>query len=107
MAFVQFTRNLQKTMEEGAKIKFSIVTVCRNAETSIEKTMQSVLHQTHPNLEHIVIAGASTDNTLAIVNKYRDKITKIISEPDTGIYDAMNKGIREATGYYIYFLNAA
>lgn len=89
-----------------AKLKFSIITVCRNAESAIEKTILSVINQTYDNIEYIVIDGVSTDNTLAIVNKYGSKITSIISEPDKGIYDAMNKGVALATGDYIYFINA-
>lgn len=89
-----------------SKLKFSIVTVCRNAETAIEKTIRSVVQQTYGNIEYIVIDGVSTDNTLSIVNQYSNKIAVIKSEPDKGIYDAMNKGIALATGDYVYFLNA-
>ena len=87
-------------------MRISIITVCRNAEHCIEATIQSVLSQTYTNIEYIIIDGASTDGTMNVVNKYRDRINKIISEPDKGIYDAMNKGIALATGDVIYFLNA-
>ncbi|HLP21168.1 MAG TPA: glycosyltransferase family 2 protein [Chitinophagales bacterium] len=87
-------------------LKFSIVTVCRNAEATIEKTIRSVVEQTHSNIEYILIDAVSTDKTLEIVNKYRDKIAIVISEPDKGIYDAMNKGVAHATGDYVFFLNA-
>lgn len=86
--------------------KFSIITVCFNAKELIEKTVQSVLAQTYPHIEYIIIDGGSTDGTLAIVNKYAGRISRIVSEPDNGIYDAMNKGIRLSTGGWLYFPNA-
>lgn len=88
------------------KLKFSIVTVCRNAEGSIEKTIRSVTEQTYSNIEYIIIDAVSTDNTLAIIDKYKSKIAHIVSESDKGIYDAMNKGVSYATGDYVFFLNA-
>ena len=87
-------------------MKISVVTVCYNSESVIERTIQSVVNQTFDDFEYIIIDGASTDKTLEIVDKYRDKISKIISEKDNGIYDAMNKGISNASGDYIMFLNA-
>ena len=92
-------------MTESAPI-FSIITVTYNAESTIEATMRSVKQQTFRPIEHIIIDGASKDNTLYIINKYKDANTKVISEPDKGLYDAMNKGIRLATGTYLCFLNA-
>ena len=88
------------------KLKFSIVTVCRNAEGSIEKTIRSVTEQTYSDIEYIIIDAVSTDSTLAIVDKYKSKVARVVSEPDKGIYDAMNKGVSYATGDYVFFLNA-
>lgn len=85
---------------------FSIITICYNAEATLERTIQSVLAQTYPNVEYIVVDGASKDNTLAIINRYRPQLSKVVSEPDKGLYDAMNKGIGLATGDYLCFLNA-
>ena len=92
-------------MSESAPT-FSIITVTYNAESTIEATMRSIKQQTFRPIEHIIIDGASKDNTLYIINKYKDDNTKVISEPDHGLYDAMNKGIRLATGTYLCFLNA-
>ena len=86
--------------------KFSIITVTYNAEKVIENTIQSVIVQTYKNIEYIIIDGASTDHTMDIVNKYRERIHQVISEPDKGLYDAMNKGIQRSTGDYVCFLNA-
>jgi len=85
--------------------KVSIITVCLNCEGLIERTIKSVIDQTYANVEYIVIDGGSTDNTLNIVKKYENKIDTILSEKDDGIYDAMNKGIKIATGDLVYFLN--
>ncbi|MEG1838443.1 MAG: glycosyltransferase family 2 protein [Bacteroidaceae bacterium] len=86
--------------------RFSIITVTYNAEKVIEDTIQSIVTQTYKNIEYIIVDGASTDKTLAIIKKYKDRINTLISEPDKGLYDAMNKGINHATGDYICFLNA-
>lgn len=87
-------------------MKISIITVSFNSALTIEDTIKSVLAQSNVDLEYIIIDGGSTDNTLEIVNKYKDKIAKIISEPDKGIYDAMNKGIRMATGEVVGIINS-
>ncbi|SHK17567.1 Glycosyltransferase involved in cell wall bisynthesis [Clostridium cavendishii DSM 21758] len=86
--------------------RISIITVTYNCERSIEKTINSILNQTYSNIEFLIIDGLSKDNTLNIVNRYKDKIAKVISEKDHGIYDAMNKGLKNATGEIIYFLNS-
>ncbi|SEQ84571.1 glycosyltransferase family 2 protein [Pedobacter rhizosphaerae] len=86
--------------------KLSIITIVYNNARDIERTIQSVINQTYKKIEYIVIDGASTDGTLEIVNRYQDQISKIVSEPDKGIYDAMNKGLALATGDYILFMNS-
>ena len=87
-------------------LKVSVITVCYNAEQHIEQAIQSVFSQTYKNIEYLIIDGKSTDGTLSIVNKYRARIDKIISEKDNGIYDAMNKGIQNASGDVMFFLNS-
>jgi glycosyltransferase involved in cell wall biosynthesis len=87
-------------------MKISIITVCYNAQSFIESAITSVLSQTYSNIEYIIVDGNSTDATMSIVNRYADKIATIISEPDKGIYDAMNKGIACATGDVVGILNA-
>lgn len=87
-------------------MKVSIITACYNSESTIEETIRSVQKQTHKDIEYIIIDGASTDKTLEIINNYKDTVTKLISEHDTGVYDAMNKGIKAATGDLLFFLNA-
>ena len=84
----------------------SIVTVSYNAVLTIEQTILSVINQTYPNVEYIIIDGGSTDGTVDIIKKYANKIAYWVSEPDKGIYDAMNKGGLKATGDFIQFLNA-
>jgi len=86
--------------------KISIITICFNSEKTIEKTFNSIRCQNYKDYELIVIDGASNDNTLEIIKKNSDLITKYISEPDDGIYNAMNKGIKIATGDIIGFLNS-
>lgn len=89
-------------------MKISIVTVTYNCEDLIEKTMLSVLKQTHTNIEYIIVDGKSTDKTLDIVKQYtlNDNRVQFFSEKDNGIYDAMNKSIKYITGEYVLFLNA-
>ena len=84
----------------------SVITVCRNAQSTIAQAVDSVLAQTYPDVEHIIIDGASTDSTMRILKDYNDKIACVVSEPDTGIYNAMNKGLGYALGSYIVILNA-
>lgn len=86
--------------------KISVITVCRNCVGEIEKTLKSVLAQTYSNIEYIVVDGASSDGTLDIINRYKSKISMLVSEPDKGIYNAMNKGVRLATGRWCIFMNA-
>jgi len=87
-------------------MKISIITVCFNSAATIEDTIKSVVAQDCADLEYIIIDGGSVDGTLEIIGKYKDKISKVVSEPDQGIYDAMNKGIRLATGEIVGILNA-
>ena len=87
-------------------MKISVITVCFNSQTTIERSIQSVVDQQWPEVEHIVIDGGSTDGTLAILERFRPHLAVLVSEPDKGIYDAMNKGLARATGDVICFLNA-
>ncbi len=87
-------------------MKISVITVCKNAENHLEKTLLSVFNQAYTDFEYIVIDGASSDGTLNVLEKYRDKIACVISEPDSGIYNAMNNGVKKASGDILYFLNA-
>lgn len=86
--------------------KFSIITVTYNAADVLERTIKSVIAQSYNNYEYILIDGQSKDNTMDIVNQYRNYFAQIVSEPDHGIYDAMNKATRLATGDFLCFLNA-
>ena len=87
-------------------MKLSIITVVLNREETIEDCLRSVAEQTFEDIEHIIIDGGSTDGTLEIVDKYKSHIYKVISEKDNGIYDAMNKGLNNASGDIVGFLNA-
>ena len=84
----------------------SIITVCKNSERSIEKTIKSVINQKYKNIEYILIDGKSDDKTLSKIRKYKNKIKKIVSEKDQGIYDAFNKGLKLAKGDLIGFVNS-
>lgn len=86
--------------------KISVITVVLNDAETLEETLRSVANQTYSNVEHVIIDGGSTDGSLDIIKKYKDKIDYWVSEPDKGIYDAMNKGIKASTGDVLYFLNA-
>lgn len=87
-------------------MKVSIITSCFNREKTIAQAIESVLSQDYPNIEYIVVDGASKDNTLAIINRYTGRISHIISEPDKGMYEGINKGIRAATGDIIGLLHS-
>ncbi|MFK7798470.1 MAG: glycosyltransferase family 2 protein [Aureispira sp.] len=84
----------------------SIITICYNAAATIEKTLQSVAQQDYPHVEYLIIDGKSKDDTLRIVGQYEEVVSRVISEPDKGIYDAMNKGLQYATGEYIWYVHA-
>lgn len=86
--------------------KLSIITVVFNSEKFIRATIESVLSQTYPNIEYIIIDGKSKDRTMDIVREYQSRISLIISEPDKGLYDAMNKGLSHSTGDYVLFINS-
>ena len=87
-------------------MKITVITVCLNSARTIEQTIRSVIGQGYDELEYIIIDGQSTDGTMEIINKYKDKISLIISETDEGLYDAMNNGISKATGDIIGILNS-
>lgn len=87
-------------------LTISIITICRNAVDQIERTLFSVAEQTYPFIDYVVIDGASTDGTAERIAAYQSHVSTLIQEPDKGIYDAMNKGIRCAGGDYCLFLNA-
>lgn len=87
-------------------MKVSIITSCYNREATIGQAIESVLSQSYPDIEYIVVDGASKDNSLRIINSYRKNIAKIISEPDKGMYEAINKGIKAATGEIIGMLHS-
>ncbi len=87
-------------------LKISVITICHNNENDIRKTIESVVAQSYNNIEYIIVDGASTDNTLNIIRQFGEEIDKIISEPDRGIYDAINKGIRAASGDVIGLIHA-
>lgn len=86
--------------------KLTIITIVYNNVRDIERTINSVLNQTYRKIEYIIIDGKSTDGTLDIIEKHKNSISKIVSEPDKGIYDAMNKGLALATGDYVLFMNS-
>jgi len=90
----------------NSKPLVSIITICRNSEKTISKTIESVKNQTYKNIEYIIIDGKSEDKTIDIVHSYKDIISKIISEKDNGIYDAFNKGLNLYKGDLIGFVNS-
>jgi glycosyltransferase involved in cell wall biosynthesis len=85
---------------------FSIITVTYNAEKTLERTILSIVNQTYLYIEYIVVDGNSSDHTQDIIKQYESAISHRVSEPDAGLYDAMNKGLQRATGDYVWFLNA-
>jgi glycosyltransferase involved in cell wall biosynthesis len=89
-------------------VRFSLITVTYNAAQWIERTIQSIITQSYPHIEYIIIDGASTDTTLSIIKNFQLSTFnfQLVSEPDQGLYDAMNKGLQLATGDYVWFLNA-
>jgi glycosyltransferase involved in cell wall biosynthesis len=87
-------------------VRVSVVTPTLNVAKHLEQCLESVFSQTHANIENVVIDGGSTDGTIEIVRRHADRIAHWVSEPDCGIYDAMNKGLAAATGDVVYFLNA-
>lgn len=87
-------------------MKVSIITISYNSAETIEDTIRSVVSQSYANIEYIIVDGKSTDGTMGIVERYQHRISKSVSEPDKGLYDAMNKGIRMATGDIIGVLNS-
>ena len=87
-------------------MKISVITVAHNSAATISDTLRSVAAQTHPDVEHLVIDGASTDDTLAVIKAHGKHVQVLVSEPDRGIYDAMNKGLALASGQFVGFLNS-
>lgn len=87
-------------------MKISVITAVRNAANDVERTLESISSQTHPDIEHIVIDGASTDGTVDVIRKLGQRVAKLLSEPDLGIYDAFNKGLSLASGEAVAFLGA-
>ena len=87
-------------------MKISIITATYNSADTVEDTIKSIVGQTYPNVEYIIVDGGSTDGTLDIVNRYKDRITRVISEKDNGIFDAFNKGIALTTGDIVGILNS-
>ena len=85
-------------------MKVSIITSCFNREATIGQAIESVLSQDYPDIEYIVVDGASKDGSLQVINRYKDRIAKIISEPDKGMYEGINKGVQAATGDIIGML---
>lgn len=91
---------------EGGAPLISIILICLNSSKTIEQTLQSIVNLDYPNIELIVIDGASSDGTIAILNRYSQYIDRLVIEKDKGIYDAMNKGAKLATGEFLYFVGS-
>lgn len=88
------------------EIRVSVITVCYNVVDTIEETIKSVINQNYNNYEYIIIDGGSNDGTVDIIEKYKDKIAYMVSEKDSGIYDAMNKGFNHSTGEWVIYVNS-
>lgn len=93
-------------MEISQSLKITIITVCKNSERFLSETLKSVINQTYPNIQYIVIDGNSTDTTIDIIKQYSSNIDIWFSEADSGMYDAINKGLKLVTGDYILILNS-
>src|SRR5690606_3344358 len=93
-------------MENNFSPTLTVITVVYNNVRDIERTIKSVVNQTSPHIQYIVIDGGSTDGTVNIINRYASRIARFVSEPDKGIYVAMNKGLALATGEYVLFMNS-
>ena len=87
-------------------VKVSVITVTYNCKNSVEKTIESILNQDYSNLELVVVDGASVDGTQDVISRYKNRISKFVSEKDKGIFDAMNKGVKMASGDWVIFMNA-
>ena len=87
-------------------MKLSIITITYNAEQYLERTIQSIMNQSDQNFEYLIIDGKSKDGTLQIAEKYKNRVNQLICEPDKGLYDAMNKGLKNASGDFVWFMNA-
>ena len=99
-------KNMKSTKTSETHPRVSIITVTYNAEPLLERTLQSVLAQRYADKEIVVVDGQSSDGTVAVIKRHAAAIQSWVSEPDRGIYDAMNKGVRMATGDWILFMNA-
>jgi len=103
---MQVRESVRSVKSSPGSIRVSVVTVCLNSRDLIERTLRSVIDQSYPLIEYIVIDGGSTDGTLDILGRYSEHIDVLVSERDDGIYDAMNKGLERAKGSIICFLNS-
>ena len=97
---------MYKNLEMMSHPLFSVITISFNSGKTIRRTIESVANQTYDRIEFIIVDGGSMDDTLSIIGEYADVVSRVISEPDLGIYDAMNKGIRAANGEWIHLLNS-
>jgi glycosyltransferase involved in cell wall biosynthesis len=97
---------MNKSLKMMSHPLFSVITVSFNSGKTIRRTIESVANQTYDRIEFIVVDGGSMDDTLSIIGEYPDVVSRVISEPDQGIYDAMNKGVRAANGEWIHLLNS-